>query len=242
MVALLTNDSATFERHQAVIRRDELPRAPSVDVVGAILSPEITTWSWRFDRACEASQRGGQSIRWAVMMGPWTRRGSGQPSTATVSTSPGVFDRTTGARSSSPTLIASSLDWRHPPTTSARPGPPPTGAAIRSRSVLHTHNVQTARRGGYGHSSIPRFLDVAEAILGPDIVLHHTKLFQKPRGAGSPFPVHQDWRYFPTSDDQMIAAIIHVTSATAEMGCVSAFPGSHRLGRLPSNVRTIEVR
>ena len=47
--------------------------------------------------------------------------------------------------------------------------------------------------------------------------------------------MHQDWRYFPTSGDQMIAAVIHVSPATAEMGCVSAYPGSHRLGRLPSS-------
>ena len=100
--------------------------------------------------------------------------------------------------------------------------------------VLHTHNVQNYSPRWLQALLDPRFLDVAEAILGPDIVLHHTKLFQKPRGAGSPFPMHQDWRYFPTSGDQMIAAIIHVSPATAEMGCVSAYPGSHRLGRLPS--------
>ncbi len=107
-------------------------------------------------------------------------------------------------------------------------------SANQSQVVLHTHNVQNYSPRWLQAVLDPRFLDVAEAILGPDIVLHHTKLFQKPRGAGSPFPMHQDWRYFPTSDDRMIAAIIHVSPATAEMGCVSAYPGSHRLGRLPS--------
>ena len=32
----------------------------------------------------------------------------------------------------------------------------------------------------------------------------------------------------------MIVAIIHVSPATIDMGCVRAIPGSHRLGRRPS--------
>jgi ectoine hydroxylase-related dioxygenase (phytanoyl-CoA dioxygenase family) len=102
------------------------------------------------------------------------------------------------------------------------------------RVVLHTHNVQNYSPSWLHAILDARFLDVAEAILGSDIVLHHTKLFQKPPGRGSPFPMHQDWRYFPTTDDRMVAAIIHLSPATADMGCVAAFPGSHRLGRLPS--------
>jgi len=63
-------------------------------------------------------------------------------------------------------------------------------------------------------------------------VLHHSKLFQKPAEAGAPFPMHQDWPYFPTVNDTMIAGIIHVSEATDEMGCLRVYPGSHRLGRI----------
>ncbi len=63
-------------------------------------------------------------------------------------------------------------------------------------------------------------------------MLHHSKLFQKPSEAGSPFPMHQDWPYFPTVNDSMIAGIIHVSDATDEMGCLRVYPGSHRLGRI----------
>ncbi len=78
----------------------------------------------------------------------------------------------------------------------------------------------------------PNFLDVAEAILGPNIFLHHTKLFQTPPERGSPFPMHQDWPYFPTVRDSMIARIIHLSEATDEMGCLRVYQGSHRLGRI----------
>ena len=101
-----------------------------------------------------------------------------------------------------------------------------------STVILHTHNVQRFSAAWLHALLDDGFLDVVEAILGPDIVLHHTKLFQKPPEKGSPFPVHQDWGYFPTEKDTMIAGVIHVSEATDEMGCLRVYPGSHRLGRV----------
>ena len=98
--------------------------------------------------------------------------------------------------------------------------------------ILHTHNVQKYSRTWLNAFLNERFLDVVEAIIGPDIVLHHSKLFQKPSENGSPFPMHQDWPYFPTLNDTMIAGIVHVSEATDEMGCLRVYPGSHRLGRI----------
>ena len=99
-------------------------------------------------------------------------------------------------------------------------------------TILHTHNVQKYSRRWLDALMSPAFLDVAEAILGPDIILHHSKLFQKPSEAGSPFPMHQDWPYFPTVHDTMIAGIIHVSEADDQMGCLRVYPGSHKLGRI----------
>lgn len=98
--------------------------------------------------------------------------------------------------------------------------------------ITHTHNVQCYSAAWLQAIQSRRFLDVAEAILGPDIILHHTKLFQKPTENGMPFTVHQDWSYFPSVKDTMIAAIIHVSPATDKMGCLRVYPGSHKLGRV----------
>jgi ectoine hydroxylase-related dioxygenase (phytanoyl-CoA dioxygenase family) len=108
-----------------------------------------------------------------------------------------------------------------------------TGKIARAGDrILHTHNVQKYSRTWLNAFLSPPFLDVAREILGDDIVLHHSKLFQKPAEAGSPFPMHQDWPYFPTVNDSMIAGIVHVSDATDEMGCLRVYPGSHRLGRV----------
>ncbi|MEM8788052.1 MAG: phytanoyl-CoA dioxygenase family protein [Pseudomonadota bacterium] len=99
--------------------------------------------------------------------------------------------------------------------------------------ILHTHNVQKYSRTWMDALLSAPFLDVVEAILGPDIILHHSKLFQKPPENGAPFPMHQDWPYFPTVGDTMLAGIIHVSDASDDMGCLRVYPGSHRLGRVP---------
>jgi len=98
--------------------------------------------------------------------------------------------------------------------------------------VLHTHNVQQYSGVWMRALLQEKFLNIAEAILGPDIILHHSKLFQKPAEKGAPFPMHQDWTYFPTIKDTMMAGIIHVSAASDEMGCFRVYPGTHKLGRI----------
>ncbi|WP_171102219.1 phytanoyl-CoA dioxygenase family protein [Ruegeria sp. HKCCD7255] len=98
--------------------------------------------------------------------------------------------------------------------------------------ILHTHNVQRYSRLWLDAFLNTRFLDVVRQIVSDDLILHHSKLFQKPSENGSPFPMHQDWPYFPIKNDSMIAGIIHVSDATDDMGCLRVYPGSHKLGRI----------
>ena len=98
--------------------------------------------------------------------------------------------------------------------------------------VIHTHNVQQYSAAWLRAMMNPKYLDAVSAILGPDVVLHHSKLFQKPPEKGAPFPMHQDWSYFPSIHDSMIAGVVHVSRATDEMGCLRVVPGSHKVGRI----------
>lgn len=111
-------------------------------------------------------------------------------------------------------------------------GPEMDRLGAQDTIVLHTHNVQQYSAAWHQALINPRFLEVTEELLGPDIVMHHTKLFQKPAEQGAPFPMHQDWEYFPTIKDTMLAAIIHVSAADDAMGCLRVYPGTHKLGRV----------
>ena len=111
-------------------------------------------------------------------------------------------------------------------------GPEMARLGAGDRVVIHTHNVQQYSAAWLRALMHPGFLGAASAILGDDIVLHHSKLFQKPPEKGAPFPMHQDWTYFPSVNDSMLAAVIHVSRATDEMGCLRVVPGSHKAGRV----------
>lgn len=106
--------------------------------------------------------------------------------------------------------------------------------------IIHTHNVQCYSAAWAKAFYQQKFLSVACAILGEDVILHHSKLFLKPPEKGSPFPVHQDWTYFPTRLDSMMAGIVHVSNATDQMGCLRVYPGSHKLGRVQQTSGQVE--
>jgi ectoine hydroxylase-related dioxygenase (phytanoyl-CoA dioxygenase family) len=101
--------------------------------------------------------------------------------------------------------------------------------------VIHTHNVHRYSALWLHAFQDEKFLGLVQAMIGPDVVLHHSKLFQKPPRDGAPFPVHQDWWYFPTQNDSMVAATIFLGDADELTGGMRLFPGSHTLGRLNSS-------
>ena len=70
-------------------------------------------------------------------------------------------------------------------------------------------------------------------LMGSNVQLHHTKLFYKGTGKGIGFPMHQDAAWMRHEKDSLLAAIIHLTDATEEMGCLKIYPKSHKLGHLP---------
>ncbi|XOV86963.1 MAG: phytanoyl-CoA dioxygenase family protein [Pseudomonadota bacterium] len=100
------------------------------------------------------------------------------------------------------------------------------------RELLECHNAQLHSAAFTRLICDPRLTDRAADILGPDIMLHHTKMFIKPPEKGAPFPLHQDVPYFPFRDHSMVAAIVHFDDAPIEKGCVCVIPGSHKGGVL----------
>jgi ectoine hydroxylase-related dioxygenase (phytanoyl-CoA dioxygenase family) len=99
--------------------------------------------------------------------------------------------------------------------------------------LLHCHDVQFQAAIFARLLTDERLTAVASDIIGsPNVQLHHNKLFIKPPENGSPFPMHQDYPFFPHDNHSMIAAIIHFDDAPIEKGCVRVVPGSHKSGPL----------
>ena len=106
-------------------------------------------------------------------------------------------------------------------------------AQAKDARILHCHNVQFYS-AAFSHLLVhDRFTSAAAEIIGcPNVQLHHTKMFIKPPEKGAPFPLHQDYPYFPHARHTMIAAIFHFDDAPIKKGCVRVVPGSHKLGPL----------
>jgi ectoine hydroxylase-related dioxygenase (phytanoyl-CoA dioxygenase family) len=98
--------------------------------------------------------------------------------------------------------------------------------------LFHCHDVQFQSAAFAQLIVDDAFTQIASQIVGPNVQLHHTKMFIKPPEKGSPFPMHQDAPYFPHDKHSMIAAIFHFDDAPLEKGCVRVVPGSHKLGML----------
>lgn len=106
---------------------------------------------------------------------------------------------------------------------------------VKPPQIIHTHNVQrydSIWLKAFYHQA---FLFYVKSLLGEDIILHHSKLFLKPARYGGAFPMHQDYSYFSTEQDSMIAGVIHLTGGDNSMGGLRVYPGSHKLGRLEAS-------
>lgn len=77
----------------------------------------------------------------------------------------------------------------------------------------------------------PRILDAVEAVIGPNIQLHHSKLNLKPpTSRDARFEWHQDYPFFPHTNYDLVAVLVHIDEATRENGCLRIIPGSHKFG------------
>src|SRR5690348_8867655 len=104
---------------------------------------------------------------------------------------------------------------------------------VKETKILHCHDVQFYSAAFSRLLSDEHITGIAAEIIGsPNVQLHHNKMFIKPPEKGSPFPMHQDYPFFPHKRDSLIAAIIHFDDASVEKGCVCIVPGSHMLGAL----------
>jgi ectoine hydroxylase-related dioxygenase (phytanoyl-CoA dioxygenase family) len=75
----------------------------------------------------------------------------------------------------------------------------------------------------------PALLAVLSALLGPSGVrLHGSKLNLKAPQIGSPVEWHQDWAFYPHTNDDVLAVGVLLDDATDDNGPLLVLPGTHR--------------
>jgi ectoine hydroxylase-related dioxygenase (phytanoyl-CoA dioxygenase family) len=71
-------------------------------------------------------------------------------------------------------------------------------------------------------------LDRVADLIGSAVRYHHSKLNMKMSGVGAPVEWHQDFVFFPHTNDDVLAVGIALDDCTPENGCLLVIPGSHR--------------
>ncbi len=71
-----------------------------------------------------------------------------------------------------------------------------------------------------------RILDIVAQLIGPDIRTNGDKLNMKSPEFGSPVEWHQDWAFYPHTNDDLLAVGIPIDDMLLENGCLLVIPGS----------------
>ncbi|MGW5364761.1 phytanoyl-CoA dioxygenase family protein [Actinopolymorpha pittospori] len=72
-----------------------------------------------------------------------------------------------------------------------------------------------------------RILDIVAALIGARIRYRTTKLNLKSPEFGSPVEWHQDWAFYPHTNDDVLAVGVALDDMLLENGCLMVVPGSH---------------
>ena len=84
------------------------------------------------------------------------------------------------------------------------------------------------QRAFYDLARDPRILDLAEAVMGPDLVLLFTHLFCKPADSARDVPWHQDGPFWPVEPLASVTVWVALDDVNSGNGAIRVIPGSHR--------------
>lgn len=76
--------------------------------------------------------------------------------------------------------------------------------------------------------STPKLLDIVEALLGRGVRFDHSKLNFKPANSGAAIEWHQDWAFYPHTNDDMLAVGVLLEDCDERCAPLMVVPGSHR--------------
>jgi ectoine hydroxylase-related dioxygenase (phytanoyl-CoA dioxygenase family) len=120
-------------------------------------------------------------------------------------------------------VAASAAVETHTAVYDLEPGHTP--AAPRVRRIKQPHKVHPAFDAVV--RSAPVMAVLAE-LLGPNLRLQGSKLNMKAARYGSPVEWHQDWAFYPHSNDDMLAIGVMLDDMTLDNGPLMVVPGSHK--------------
>src|SRR5260221_10075730 len=75
-------------------------------------------------------------------------------------------------------------------------------------------------------------LDILKQLIGPGLRLHGSKLNMKSAQYGSPVEWHQDWAFYPHTNDEILAIGVMLDDVEVENGPMLVMPGTHLVNKV----------
>lgn len=91
---------------------------------------------------------------------------------------------------------------------------------IKSPHLVHEAYARVARH--------PRLVEILQQLLAPSIRFDTSKLNMKSAGYGAPVEWHQDWAFYPHTNDDLAAVGVMLDDCDLDNGPLMVIPGSHR--------------
>ncbi len=107
--------------------------------------------------------------------------------------------------------------------------PAHTSEQPRIRRIKAPHRVDPVFDDFMRH---PKLVAILTAILGPDIRHQYVKLNSKAADGGAPLEWHQDWAFYPHTNDSVLAVGLMIDDVGPDNGPTLIIPGSHRPRRV----------
>lgn len=94
---------------------------------------------------------------------------------------------------------------------------------VRRIKAAHLHDPAYAALSRH-----PKIIAVLQTLWGPDIRFDTAKLNMKCAGFGAPVEWHQDWAFYPHTNDDLAAVGVMFDDMAIENGPLMVIPGSHK--------------
>jgi len=102
-----------------------------------------------------------------------------------------------------------------------------SAADPRVRRIKKPHEVDPLY---WSHACFAPLVEVVQAIVGPAVRLHHSKVNLKSARYGSPLEWHQDWAFIPHTNMDLAIAAVMLDAVDLDNGPMLVIPGSHKGG------------
>lgn len=100
----------------------------------------------------------------------------------------------------------------------------PDAPHVRRIKTPHRHNTVF-----WDMARHPKLVTILQKLIGREAVrLHGSKINMKEPHGGAPVEWHQDWAFYPHTNDDLLAVGVMLEDCTVENGAMLMIPGSHK--------------